>query len=123
MSFKTLLAYQKSFRLAMECFELSKSFPPEEKYDLTSQLRRSSRSVCAQIAEGYRKRKYPKYFVSKLVDASGENSETEIWIDFSFECNYINEHTQKSLLEMNHEVGRLLSFMIDNPEKFGSIKD
>lgn len=123
MSFKTLLAYQKSFRLAMECFELSKSFPPEEKYDLTSQLRRSSRSVCAQIAEGYRKRKYPKYFVSKLVDASGENSETEIWIDFSFECNYINEQTQKSLLEMNHEVGRLLSFMIDNPEKFGSIKD
>jgi four helix bundle protein len=123
MSFKTLLAYQKSFRLAMECFELSKSFPPEEKYDLTSQLRRSSRSVCAQIAEGYRKRKYPKYFVSKLVDASGENSETEIWIDFSFECNYINEQTQKSLLEMNHEVGRLLSFMIDNPDKFGSIKE
>ena len=107
----------------MECFELSKSFPPEEKYDLTSQLRRSSRSVCAQIAEGYRKRKYPKYFVSKLVDASGENSETEIWIDFSFECNYINEQTQKNLLEMNHEVGRLLSFMIDNPDKFGSIKE
>lgn len=123
MSFKTLLAYQKSFRLAMECFELSKGFPAEEKYDLTSQLRRSSRSVCAQIAEGYRKRKYPKYFVSKLVDASGENSETEIWIDFSFECNYINEQTQKNLLEMNHEVGRLLSFMIDNPDKFGSIKE
>jgi four helix bundle protein len=123
MSFKTLLAYQKSFRLAMECFELSKGFPAEEKFDLTSQLRRSSRSVCAQIAEGYRKRKYPKYFVSKLVDASGENSETEIWIDFSFECNYINEQTQKSLLEMNHEVGRLLSFMIDNPDKFGSIKE
>lgn len=123
MSFKTLMAYQKSFRLAMECFELSKSFPPEEKYDLTSQLRRSSRSVCAQIAEGYRKRKYPKYFVSKLIDASGENSETEIWIDFSFECNYINEQTQKNLLEMNHEVGRLLSFMIDNPDKFGSIKE
>ncbi|MDP4663924.1 MAG: four helix bundle protein [Salibacteraceae bacterium] len=123
MSFKTLLAYQKSFRLAMECFELSKGFPAEEKYDLTSQLRRSSRSVCAQIAEGYRKRKYPKYFVSKLVDASGENSETEIWIDFSFDCNYINEQTQKNLLEMNHEVGRLLSFMIDNPDKFGSIKE
>lgn len=120
MSFKTLIGYQKAFNLAMQCFEISKKFPAEEKYDLTSQIRRSSRSVCAQIAEGYRKRTYPKYFVSKLVDAQGENSETEIWLDFAEACGYVAADVKNELFELNQEVGRLLSYMIDHPEKFGS---
>ena len=82
MDFKKLLAYQKSFELTMTIFEASKSFPKEETYALTDQIRRSSRSVCANIAEAYRKRRYPKHFISKLTDADGENSETNTWLDF-----------------------------------------
>lgn len=81
MDFKKLLAYQKAFGLAMAIFEISKLFPKEEKYSLTDQIRRSSRSVNANIAEAYRKRVYPKHFVSKLSDADGENSETMTWLD------------------------------------------
>ncbi|GAA3567304.1 hypothetical protein GCM10022395_16790 [Snuella lapsa] len=81
MDFKKLLAYQKSFDLAMYIFEVPKSFPKEEVYSLTDQIRRSSRSVSANIAEAYRKRKYVKHFVSKLTDADGENSETSTWLD------------------------------------------
>ena len=121
MSFKTLKAYQKGFDVAMKCFEVSKSFPSEEKFGLTSQIRRSSRSVCAQIGEGYRKRKYPKYFVSKMVDADGENSETMIWVDFAFECAYINEETKFELANSIEEIGKLLNYMIDNPGKFGAV--
>ncbi len=83
MDFKKLLAYQKSFELAMFVFEISKSFPKEETYSLTDQIRRSSRSVSANIAEAYRKRIYPKHFISKLTDADGENSETSTWLDFA----------------------------------------
>ena len=83
MDFKKLLAYQKSFELAMLIFEISKSFPKEETYALTDQIRRSSRSVSANIAEAYSKRIYPKHFTSKLTDADGENSETNTWLDFA----------------------------------------
>ena len=89
MDFRELLAYQKGFRLAMEIFNVSKSFPLEEKYSLTDQIRRSSRSVCANIAEAYRKRRYPNHFISKLTDSDAENSETNVWLEFAFECNYI----------------------------------
>ncbi len=119
MSFKTLLAYQKAFELSMEVFELSKSFPKEETYSLTDQIRRSSRSICTNIAEAYRKREYKKHFISKLTDADSENSETQVWIDFSNSCNYIDLELQQNLTNKSIEVGRLINFMIANPEKFG----
>jgi four helix bundle protein len=119
MSFKTLLAYQKAFELSMEVFELSKSFPKEETYSLTDQIRRSSRSICTNIAEAYRKRAYQKHFISKLTDADSENSETQVWIDFSNSCEYINLEQQQNLTTKSIEVGKLINFMIANPEKFG----
>src|SRR5437868_3342590 len=94
--FKELTVYKKAFVLAMEIFELSKKFPPEEKYDLTSQIRRSSRSVCTSIGEGYRKRHYPAFFISKTSDADMENSETNIWVDFAFNCKYISGETKEN---------------------------
>lgn len=87
MDFKKLLAYQKAFDLAMSIFEISKSFPKEETYSLISQIRRSSRSVNANMAEAYRKRRYPKHFISKLTDCDGENSETSTWLDYALACN------------------------------------
>ncbi|MFZ3274163.1 MAG: four helix bundle protein [Lutibacter sp.] len=119
MSFKTLLAYQKAFELSMEVFELSKSFPKEETYSLTDQIRRSSRSICTNIAEAYRKRAYQKHFISKLTDADSENSETQVWIDFSNSCSYINIEFQQNLTTKSIEAGKLINFMIANPEKFG----
>lgn len=97
MDFQKLLAYQKSFDLAMQIFEISKKFPKEEVYSLTDQIRRSSRSVTANIAEAYRKRKYIKHFISKLTDADAENSETVVWLDFAFSCKYITLSDMKSL--------------------------
>ena len=86
MRFQDLLAYKKSFSLAMRIFEITKTFPKEETYSLTDQIRRSSRSVPVTIAESYRKRIYPKHFHSKLTDSDGENSETLVWLDFAFDC-------------------------------------
>jgi len=120
MSFQKLLAFQKSFALAMRIFELSKSFPKEEKYSLTDQIRRSSRSVSANISEAHRKRLYPKPFISKLSDSDAENSETQTWLLFALECNYIDKNTFDSLVSENLEVGKLINFMINNPEKFGA---
>jgi len=119
MGFKKLLAYQKGFELAMEIFEISKSFPKEETYSLTGQIRRSSRSVCANIAEAYRKRKYPKHYTSKLTDSDSENSETQVWVDFSKSCNYLNSEQQQYLTTKSKEVGKLINYMINNPGKFG----
>jgi four helix bundle protein len=110
--YKDLEAFKKAYALAMEIFEISKSFPAEEKYSLTDQVRRCSRSVCANLGEAYRRRKYPAHFVSKLTDSDAENTETEIWILFSFDCKYINEIKFKEL------VGRLLGYMINHPDKF-----
>ncbi|MFN3998214.1 four helix bundle protein [Algoriphagus sp.] len=122
MDFKELLAYKKAFNLAMEIFQLSKSFPKEEKYALTDQIRRSSRSICACIAESYRKRKYPAHFISKLSDADMENSETHVWLDFAFACEYLEKSTYDRLLSEVIEIRKLLNFMMLNPEKFGSKK-
>ena len=119
MDFKDLLAYKKAFDLSMTIFELSKSFPKEEKYSLTDQVRRSSRSVCANIAEAYRKRRYPKHFTSKLTDSDGENLETSTWLDFTLACNYISENDFKILSEQSKEIGKLINYMINNPGKFG----
>jgi four helix bundle protein len=117
-SFKSLKVYKLSFDLAMEIFEISKAFPKEEKYSLTDQIRRSSRSVCSNIAEAYRKRRYPKNFTSKVSDADGEASETMVWIDFAFYCKYINEEIRDKLLLGYDEVGKMLGSMANNPEKF-----
>lgn len=97
MSFKTLLAYQKGFTLAMEIFQLTKTFPKEELFSLTSQIVRSSRSVCSNISEGYRKRQYEKHFKSKMSDADSENSETQLWLDFALACEYISEEKKLEL--------------------------
>lgn len=85
--FRDLLAYQKGFKLAMNVFEISKLFPKEEKYSLTDQIRRSSRSVCSNLGEGYRKRRYPAHFVAKVSDSDMENTETQVWLDFALVCN------------------------------------
>ena len=119
MSFTDLLAFKKSFSLAMKIFEASKSFPKEEKYSLTDQIRRSSRSVSANISEAYRKRQYPKHFVSKLTDSDAENSETLTWLLFALECKYIDKNTFDNLSSENSVVGKLINYMINNPGKFG----
>ena len=119
MDYKELLAYQKGFQLAMEVYELSKSFPNEEKYSLTDQIRRSSRSVCANIAESYRKRRYVNHFISKLTDSDAENSETSVWLDFAVECKYISKEDYVNLINKSTEIGRLINYMINNPDKFG----
>jgi four helix bundle protein len=117
-SFKSLKVYRLAYDTAMEIFEISKDFPKEEKYSLTDQIRRSSRSVCSNIAEAYRKRRYPKNFTSKVSDADGEASETMVWIDFAFDCNYISEEIKEKLLIKYNEVGKMLGSMANNPEKF-----
>lgn len=117
-NFKETTVYKKSFLQAMVIFEISKSFPKEEKYSLTDQVRRSSRSVCANMAEAYRKKMYSKNFISKLSDCDPENSETNVWIDFALSCGYINQELQQQLLSQNDEIGRLLHHMINNPDKY-----
>ena len=119
MDFKDLLAYKKGFDLSMKIFEISKSFPKEEKYSLTDQIRRSSRAVCANISEAYRKRRYPKHFISKLTDSDGENSETSTWLDFALACEYISKDDFNRFTEQNREIGKLINYMINNPGKFG----
>lgn len=116
--YKKLKAYQKAFKLAMTIFEISKSFPKEEQYALTDQIRRSSRSVCSNIAEGYRKRLYEKHFIAKLSDADMENTETQVWLDFALACKYITEEIKEELHNEAKEIGKLLGYMIQNPEKF-----
>jgi four helix bundle protein len=117
-SFKDLIVYKKAFELAMYIFKITKTFPKEETYSLIDQCRRSSRSVCTNIAEAYRKRRYPAHFISKTTDADMENSETNVWNDFSFHCGYINSKIYKEIDEKNNEIGRLLGHMIENPEKY-----
>jgi four helix bundle protein len=113
-----LLAYQKAFALAMEIFELSKSFPKEETYSMTDQIRRSSRSVNANLAEAYRKRRYPNHFISKISDADTENGETQTWLQFALACKYISQEKHNQLFSQCEEIARLLVFMMNNPEKF-----
>jgi four helix bundle protein len=117
-SYKDLEVFKKAYSLAMDIFEISKSFPPEEKYSLTDQIRRCSRSVCANLGEPYRRRKYPAHFISKLTDCDAENTETEVWIMFSFSCKCVNDNQFKNLSESCAEVGRMLGYMLSHPEKY-----
>ncbi len=117
-SFRDLIVYQKAYKLSMEIFELTKSFPKEEKYSLTDQIRRSSRSVTACICEAWAKKMYIKHFVSKLSDSLGEEYETEGWLDYSKDCKYIDVSTHSRLLGEYDEVRKMLISMMNNPEKF-----
>jgi len=119
-SFKELIVYQKAHKLAMEIFEITKKFPKEEKFSLTDQIRRSSRSVSTCIAESWAKRRYVKHFISKLTDSLGEEYETEDWLLYSFDCRYITEETHKKMLDEYDEVRKMLISMINNPEKWCS---
>ncbi|MCY7376382.1 MAG: four helix bundle protein [Pyrinomonadaceae bacterium] len=115
---KDLKVFQMAYRLAMEIFHLTRNFPPEERYSLTDQIRRSSRSVAANIAEGFRKRQYPKMFVSKLSDSDGEATETQVWLEFSKDCGYLSNEICQRLLDEYEQVGRMLGSMMQYPEKF-----
>jgi len=102
----------------MDIFHLSKTFPREEVYSLTDQIRRSSRSVAANLAEGFRKRRYPNMLVSKLTDCDGEATETQVWLDFAHGCGYMSRENHDRLTLGYEEVGRMLSAMIASPERF-----
>jgi four helix bundle protein len=115
---KETRVYKLGFELAMDIFEVTKKFPQEEKYSLTDQIRRSSRSVCICLLEAFRKKRYPSHFVSKVTDSDMENSETSGWLDFSIACKYITNDEYKRLTAKSEEVGRLLNHMINNPEKY-----
>ena len=117
-SFKDLIVYQKAYKLAMEIFELTKAFPKEEKYSLTDQIRRSSRSVTSCIAESWAKRRYIKSFVNKLTDSLGEEYETEVWLDYSKDAKYITVEKHTELISGYDEVRKMLISMINNPDKW-----
>lgn len=110
--------YQRSFKAAMEIFRLSKKFPPEEKYSLTDQVRRSSRSVSANIAEGWRKRRYAGSFISKLNDSEGEAAESQSWLQFAVECEYLTPEETRSLYQEYDDIIGMLVNMQNNPEKW-----
>jgi four helix bundle protein len=117
-SAKELTVYQKAFDLATRIFTVSKAFPREEAYSLTSQIRRSSRSVCLNLREAWAKRRYEAHFVSKLSDCDGENSETDTALDFALSARYINAEIHRALTDLCCEIGRMIGAMIQNPDPF-----
>ena len=117
-SAKELTVYQKSYALAMQLFEVSKSFPKEEVFALTSQIRRSSRSVPMNLREAWAKRRYEAHFISKLTDCDGETNETDTSIDFARDCGYISDTQHSELSQLNTEIGRMLGKMIKDPAPF-----
>ena len=117
-SAKDLDVYKKAYSVSMEIFEISKTFPKEERYALIDQIRRSSRSVCLNLREAWSKRRYEAHFISKLTDCDGENSETNSSLDFAKDCNYISNEEHKKLTDKTLEIGRMLGSMINNPESF-----
>lgn len=119
MKFQDLLAYKKSVDAAMNIFEISKAFPNEEIYSLTDQIRRSFRSVSANIAESFRKRIYPKLYTSKLTDSDAENSETQVWLEYAWRCKYLSDELYNKLIQESEEIGKLINYMVLHPEKFG----
>jgi len=117
-SFRDLQVYKAAKQLSKEIFQVSKLFPKEEMYSLTDQIRRSSRSVGAQIAESWAKRKYEKHFISKLTDADGEQLETQHWLETSFDCSYLSLELQTKLLADCNSIGKMLNSMISKAELF-----
>ncbi len=117
-SAKELVVYRKAYKLAMSVFAASQRFPPEERYALTGQIRRSSRSVCLNLREAWAKRRYEAHFVSKLTDCDGENAETDSSLDFAKDCGYITAEQHTEMTGLCAETGRMLGTMIKNPESF-----
>ena len=117
-SAKDLNVYAKGYELAMRVFALSKSFPMEERFAVTSQIRRSSRSVCLNLREAWAKRRYEAHFISKLTDGDGENSETDSSLDFAKDCGYITTEQHAELVALTQEAGRMLGSMIKDPSPF-----
>jgi four helix bundle protein len=115
-SHRDLLVYQKAFAAAMDIFGLSKAFPQEETYSLTDQIRRSPRSVCANLAEAWRKRLYEAAFISKISDSSSEAAETQVWVAFALKCGYLDQLHSQELLDTYDEILRTLTGMITHPE-------
>ena len=117
-SAEELEAYRMAYRVAMQIYEETKKFSPEEKYSLTDQIRRSSRAVCANLREAWAKRRYPAHFVSKLTDADAENSETETWLEFAKDCGQLTPAKHAELLDGVRQIGRMLGGMLKNPKIF-----
>lgn len=117
-SAKELEVYQTAYALAMKVFEASKRFPPEERWALTGQIRRSSRSVCLNLREAWAKRRYEAHFISKLTDCDGESNETDSSLDFARDCEYISVEEHRYLTDRNRSVGRMLGSMLKNPAPF-----
>jgi len=115
---RELEVYKLAFKCAMEIFEISKSFPKEEKYSLTDQIRRSSRSVCANIGEAFRKKRYPKSFIAKLVDSEGEGAEAQTWLQFATECKYLGKNVANRLSEEYDKIIGKLVTMENQSEKW-----
>ena len=113
-----MLVYQKAYNLAIKIYEVSKTFPPEERYALTGQIRRSSRSVCLNLKEAWAKRRYEAHFISKLTDCDGENSATDSSLDFARDCGYITEQQHAELISLHREIGKMLGSMIASPHSF-----
>ena len=122
-SFRDLLVYRKSCIVTKEVFELSKAFPKEETFSLTDQVRRSSRSIGAQIAEAWAKRRYKRHFISQLTDADGEQLETQHWIDIAKDCGYLTSTRAAQLNSELSEIGRMLGSMINKAEQFCGINE
>lgn len=110
--------YKTAYALSMRIFELSKAWPAEEKYSLIDQIRRSSRSVCANLREAWAKRRYEAHFISKLSDCDGENGETDTWLDYAKDCGYISREQHLSLVGMTKKVGGMLGSMLKTPQPF-----
>jgi four helix bundle protein len=117
-SFRELRVYQTAMEAAMKIFEVTKTFPAEEKYSMVDQMRRSSRSVCSNIAEAWRKRIYPAHFVSKLSDSAGEADETRVWLEISLRCHYITEETFRDLDSTYDLIAGQIVKMMSEPEKW-----
>jgi four helix bundle protein len=117
-SFRDLIVYQKGRQLQREIYQLTKVFPKEETFSLTGQIRRSSRSIGANIAEAWAKRRYEKHFVSKLTDSDGEQMETQHWIETALECGYIDNQTSRTLNQKCLEIGRMLGGMMEKSDMF-----
>ncbi len=117
-SAKELTIYKKAYELAMKVFEVSKNLPVEEKFALTGQIRRSSRSLCLNLREAWAKRRYEAHFVNKLTDCDGENSETDSSLDFAKDCRYITGEEHGELTSLCREIGKMLGKMIKSPHSF-----
>jgi four helix bundle protein len=117
-SAKDLDVYKKAYALSMAIFQLSKEWPKDEKYSLTDQVRRSSRSVCSNLREAWSKRRYEAHFISKLSDCDGENSETDTWLDYARDCGYLTAEKHAELTGESVEVGKMLGSMLNNPAPF-----